>query len=136
FTGRATEGSRWIASASALGGEVPSVVRARMLAWSLYLGDANRAGRTLTNEQVDEIVDESERLFRAAGELAELAETMSLIAVMYSTRGYQARARKLILDAEAQLLELPASPRVVAMRTWISARRALYEGRDADADKG
>src|SRR5262249_4747751 len=121
---------------SAIAGDVAPLVRARMLLWSLYLGDANRTGRTLTNEQVDEIVDEGERLFRAAGELEELAETMSLIAVMYSTRGYQPRARKLILDAEAQLLELPGSPRVVAMRTWMSARRALYEGRDADADEG
>jgi len=61
---------------------------------------------------------------------------MSLIAIMYSTRGYQPRAQKLILDAERQLLALPASPRVIAMRTWVSARRALYEGRSGDADEG
>jgi predicted ATPase/DNA-binding SARP family transcriptional activator len=136
FTGRATEGSRWMALASAVEGDAPPLVRGRLLAWSVYLTHANLGGRTLTNDAVDEIVDEAERCFRTAGELQELAETMSLIAVMYSTRGYQARARKLILDAEQQLLDLPSSARVVAMRTWVSARRALYEGRNADAEEG
>jgi predicted ATPase/DNA-binding SARP family transcriptional activator len=136
MAGRSTEGARWMATASSIEGEAPPVVRARMLAWSVYLANANIAGRVLTNDEIDEIVDEAERCYRAAGELEELAETMSLIAVMYSTRGYQPRARKLILDAEQQLLELVDSPRVIAMRSWISARRALYEGRSADAEEG
>jgi len=136
FSGRATEGAGWMATASAIEGSVPPLVRARMLVWSVYLGNGHVAGRPLLNHEVDEIVDEAERCFRAAGAIEELAVTMSLIAIMYSTRGYQPRAQKLILDAERELVALPASPRVIAMRTWVSARRALYEGRGADADEG
>jgi tetratricopeptide (TPR) repeat protein len=125
-----------MAAASACPGEVEALARARLLAWSVYFGTANPDIGSVPDHVVDELVDEALHLYREAGALEELAEMSSILAVMYSTRGNQPRMRQLVLDAEQLLGALDSTPRVVAMRVWVSARRALYEGRHAEAESG
>src|SRR5262249_12616259 len=136
LAGRATEGTRWIVASMAHGEAVPPLVRARALSWSLYLGRANAIGELPSSDDLEAIIEEATQLFRDAGAIEELAETVSILSVMYSTRGDKDRMQRLVLGSERLLDELPPSARVVAMRAWVSARRALYEGRNEDAEHG
>src|SRR5262249_51562016 len=74
LSGRAIEGSRWLAAARAAGGDVSALVRARMSAWSVYLGTADSNVGTPEAQELDRIVDDALDLYRQAGVPAEMAE--------------------------------------------------------------
>jgi predicted ATPase/DNA-binding SARP family transcriptional activator len=136
LAGRATEGSRWMAAAASSEPDTPAFVRARLLAWSCYLGIATAEGGAAATPNLDELVDEALTLYREAGAVEELAEMSSILAVMYSTRGNRQRMQQLMFDAEELLRRIDQTPRTAAALAWISARRALYEGRNVDAEAG
>jgi predicted ATPase/DNA-binding SARP family transcriptional activator len=136
LAGRSTEGARWIAASMAHSDAVPPLVRARALSWNVYLGRADATGDTSSTDDVEPTVEEAIRLFREAGAIEELAEAISILSIMYSTRGDKPRMQRLVLEAERLLDESSSSPRVVAMHAWVAARRALYEGRNLDAEQG
>src|SRR5262249_16821309 len=73
LSGRAIEGSRWLAAARSCSSEGSLVARARMLAWSVYLGSADPDTGAPEARVLDELVDEALRLYREAGALVELA---------------------------------------------------------------
>ena len=136
LSGRAIEGSRWLAAARSRPGEVSTLARARLLAWGAYLGSADAGDDAPEAQVLDEVVDGALQLYREAGALVELAEMGSTLAVMYSTSGRASRTRQLLVEAQELLATLEQTPRVVALHTWLTARRALYEGRPEDADSG
>jgi len=136
LSGRAIEGSRWLAAARSHSDGASTLARARLLAWSVYLGSADPDREVLEAEVLDELVDRSLQLYRDADALVELAEMGSTLAVMYSTRGHPSRTRQLLVEAQETLATLERTPRVAALHTWLTARRALYEGRPEDAATG
>ena len=104
-----------------------TLARARLLAWGAYLGSADAGDDAPEAQVLDEVVDGALQLYREAGALVELAEMGSTLAVMYSTRGHPSRTRQLLVEAQETLATLERTPRVAALHTWLTARRALYQ---------
>jgi predicted ATPase/DNA-binding SARP family transcriptional activator len=151
FTGRTLEGSQWLVLAAGCEGGVRSVTRARLLAWTAFTGapgmlrwlepessvpsGLTRSVERLTADEADALCAEALALFRDAGADDELALVETALAVAYSTRGSRVRARELLTDSELILESLEPEPRVRALQSFVTARRALVEERYADAEE-
>jgi predicted ATPase/DNA-binding SARP family transcriptional activator len=151
FTGRTLEGSQWLALAAGCHGAVRNITRARLLAWTAFTGapglvrwvepqgslprGEQRSPGRLTDEETDVLCAEALALYREAGVPDELAGVETALAVTYWTRVNHVRAGELLADAERLLASLAPAPRVRAMQAFIAARRALVEGRDAEAEE-
>jgi predicted ATPase/DNA-binding SARP family transcriptional activator len=135
-SGRPGEGYRWLSAARACPGPAEPATRARLLAWTAYLSNAPeaRADDGVTAASTDSLLDDAIALFRRADALDELATIEAILAMMYSTRGTHRRMRDLMSDAERLFAQVDATPWNVAMRAWVAARRAFYEGRYDEAE--
>jgi predicted ATPase/DNA-binding SARP family transcriptional activator len=145
FTGRALEGSQWLADARSCAGPVEEVTRARVLAWSAYTGapgfvgwsesraphsvDDSRAPGHVTLGELDDLCAEATDLYGRHPEASEeLAGVELALSVAYSTLGRFSRARELVSDAERRLADATdATPEATAMHTFAGARRAFVE---------
>jgi predicted ATPase/DNA-binding SARP family transcriptional activator len=138
LTGRGVEGYRYLSAAHSCGGPADPLTRARVLAWTAYLStgpDVIRAADEAT-KSADTLLDEALESLRAMGAAEERATIQAFISMMYSTRGQRSRMREFVIEAQESLATLEETPRCRAMRTWLTARRALYEGRYEEAEAG
>ena len=149
FTGRALEGSHWLARARSCRGDVDEVTEARVAAWTAFTrapgfvqwSDQHRAdeeGHRATKqfvEEVDELCSRAVKLYRSGGALAELAGAETALAITFSTRGDFARARELLADAVAIQRSLEQTPHVAAMTAFVSGRLAFAEDRYTEAEE-
>ena len=144
FTGRAPEGSQWLADARSCAGPVEEVTRARVLAWSAFTGapgfvgwsDArgphtvdDRSTGHLTLGELDDLCGEATDLYGRHPEASEeLAGVELALSVAYSTLGRFSRAAELVTDAERLLAAATdATPEARAMHAFAGARRAFVE---------
>jgi len=146
FTGRAVEGSAWLALAAGARADTEGVTRARLLAWAAF---TRAPGFVLwadpeehvplpasrSRDDIDDLCVEAVSLYRKAGLLDELVGVEAALAVMYSTRGNHARASELLWDAEQILAGLRPGRWVPAMAAFVSARRAFVEDRYREAEE-
>jgi tetratricopeptide (TPR) repeat protein len=150
FTGRAVEGSRWLGLAQACTGPVQDRTRARVMAWAALMrasgfarwiesdrtdadGDEPSRGR-LVDDEIDDLSNRAIAIYRRTDALEELAVVESALAVTYSTRGNNVRARDLLIEAEQLLAALPPAPWVASTHAFVVALRAFVEDRYADAE--
>jgi tetratricopeptide (TPR) repeat protein len=109
-----------------------------VLAWTAYLSTGHDVATSAdeTRRSADAFLDEALESFRAVGAAEERAMIQALISMMYSTRGQRTRMRDFVIEAEASSAAIEHSPHGRAMQTWLTARRALYEGRYDEAEAG
>ena len=147
FTGRALEGSGWLALAGGTRAATAGITRARLLAWTAFTrapgfvlwADPDEhvpLPRSRSRDDIDDLCVEAVSLYREAGALDELVGVEAALAVMYSTRGNHARASDLLRDAELILAGLSPERWVPAMAAFVAARRAFVEDRYSHAEEG
>ena len=145
FTGRALEGSGWLALAGGTRAATAEITRARLLAWTAFTrapgfvlwADPDEhvpLPRSRSRDDIDDLCVEAVSLYREAGALDELVGVEAALAVMYSTRGNHARASELLCDAEQILAGLSPEPWVrgdgrVRVRSTRVRRRSLQPRR-------
>ena len=150
FTGRAPEGSQWLALARSCPGSVRSVTRARLMAWTAFVRtpgfvrwmgpsesvevDEPRSQELLDDDGIDALCTQAFADYREANAFTELACVETALAVTYSTRRNYARAGELLADAEQLLASVEPTPGVRAMHSFVVGRRAFVADRYGDAE--
>ena len=150
FTGRALEGSHWLARARGCSGDVDDVTEARVAAWTAFTRapgfvqwsdqdqrvekDRHRVDEQLV-EDPDELCSRAIKLYRDGGAFTELAGVETALAITFSTRGDFAHARELLSEAAELQRSLEQTPEVAAMTAFVSGRLAFVEDRYAAAEQ-
>jgi predicted ATPase/DNA-binding SARP family transcriptional activator len=145
FTGRALEGSTWLALARRQVAPTTVLAAARVAAWSAFV-DApgfvawtrpdERAGTAAQQpgEDTHEVATAAICGYREAGAFDELAPVETALSVTFTRLGDPARAAELLADAERILSGLDPAPWVAAMQAFTTGRLAFVEDRYTDAE--
>jgi predicted ATPase/DNA-binding SARP family transcriptional activator len=153
FTGRAAEGSQWLALARACAGSVDELTEARVLSWSALTGAPgfvgwseaqsaqpdidHRGGDRLTFDELDKLCRDAMTTYeRHPDAFEEWAGVELALSVAYSTVGDFARARELASAAERLLADASETPELSALHSFAMARRDFLGDDDAAAETG
>jgi predicted ATPase len=150
FTGRTSEGSRWLRRAHASRDLVGGITRARTLAWATFtatpgfvhwvVSSESQPSPAMTHDadtwiDADACSRETVALYHRTPNALELAGVGLALSVSHSTRGDHTGALELLHDVHDRLQVLPATPGTTAMRAYVSGRSAYVANRFAVAER-